>query len=152
MDRPASLLIVRSATIDVADRTIMPLPPSTEIVAIGQLYARYCFAIDGLQTDELISCFTPDGTMEIVGARTFVGADGVRELLASRDARAPRHHVANLHVISVDGDTARARAYFTLVGLEGQIAGIGRYDDDLARADDGSWAWSHKRVVFDWRA
>jgi hypothetical protein len=118
---------------------------------VDALHASYCWAIDGGDGEALAACFAPDGVLQI-GDREFRGAEQIRGLAQSIKPGAPRHHYDNLVITPVSDGVVRARSYFTLLGGDGAVAGLGTYDDDLAHDPVAGWRWTHKRVNFQWRA
>ncbi|MDA2989350.1 MAG: nuclear transport factor 2 family protein [Actinomycetota bacterium] len=122
----------------------------TAHVAIQQLYARYCFGLDGGDPDLFADCFVPDGVFE-VNDREFVGRDALR-LIASTQGDRPRHHYLNHWIKEIDGDRAVSTAYFLTVDLEsGEISGYGDYDDELG-CHNGQWRFVRRLVRFHWQS
>ena len=124
---------------------------SDHITAITQLYARYSLSIDARDLDSFRGCFTADGSMEIVGATTFTGAEGLAKVIAGRTPESPRHENSNVLVDLADDGSATGRAYFVLRGPDGQPAAAGEYLDRLVRGEEG-WRFAHRRITFTWRA
>jgi len=99
---------------------------------------------------DLFRSVAPAGVQ--IGDREFQGADQLRAMLNSRDATSPRHHYGNLVSTARSADTVQAHAYFTLLARNGQIVGLGTYDDELVHIPASGWRWTRKRVNFEWRA
>lgn len=119
---------------------------------LRNLYSRYCFGLDYHDDAALLDCFTPDGTFSLSDRGSFVGHEQIQRILDASAATRNRHHVLNVLVDEVDGDTATCRAYFILLHPEdASIQSYGHYRDDAVRCDDGQWRWTMKRVNFDWR-
>lgn len=121
-----------------------------QIAAIHNLFARYCFAIDGSNGPAFADCFTPDGRFVVTGREPVQGREDLMEFIAATSDNRPRHSYANLWVTEIDERTARAQAYFLLIDREtGENTAYGHYDDTLECGEDG-WRWSERRVIFDW--
>ena len=121
--------------------------------AIRELLARYCHYADGGDTERLISLFTADAVLEMVGGMTFDGRAALRELFESRAERnkSLRHFTAN-EVIDLDGDRASVMSYMqelhTAPGGGPHLRLAGRYEDGLVRRD-GCWLLRRRRVHLD---
>ncbi len=121
-------------------------------VAILDLLARYTHSGDRGRIAELAGCFAADGVLEYPGGR----GTGPAEIAALLGSGAPRdgisfvrHHVA-VPLIEIDGDTASARSYFTVVSDNGPDH-AGTYSDRIVRTGTG-WRFAHRRVRVDWQA
>jgi uncharacterized protein (TIGR02246 family) len=122
-----------------------------DIVAIHQLYAEYCHAIDEGDGDAYSACFTPDGTLDS-GGPALVGREKLARFAAGIPKRTPgvRHAVSNIHARG-DGDRAEGRAYF--VGYSGAggtpaVFTTGVYRDVLQRVD-GAWLFAERHFTTD---
>lgn len=109
---------------------------TADIVAIKQLVARYCDALDRGDGEAWAATFVDDGRFETVGRTPVVGRSAIAALIAGRAPYRSRHFPTNL-LIDVDGDSARMRAYLKVVS-EGRITVTGEYADVLRR-DGGQW-------------
>lgn len=123
--------------------------------AIRHLLARYTYAGDRGQIAELADCFAPDGVLEYPGRRA-VGPQAIITALTGGANSLPdpartfvRHHITN-PLIELDGDTARARSYFTVWSNRGPDH-AGTYDDVLVARPEG-WRFAHRRVRIDWQS
>lgn len=88
-----------------------------DAVAIAASISRYAYAVDFGEFDDFRAVLADDVdvhfVMEALGRDDVVvhGADAVIDRMAGRPApMVPRHALCN-HVVDVDGDTARSRAY-----------------------------------------
>jgi len=113
-------------------------------LAIGELLAAYCHAIDLGRWETLPELFG-----ETMGVHE--GREGLRafaDLLRSSGIRM-RHYVTNL-VVSGDGDRARAESYvLAFVGEPGTLRQTtGRYEDELVKRG-GRWAIRVRRAVIE---
>lgn len=77
--------------------------PLEDRAGIGELFARYAWALDTADFDAFVACFAPDGVLvqARVGAqRDFAGADRLRafatELCRAEWFRGRQHHVSNV--------------------------------------------------------
>jgi uncharacterized protein (TIGR02246 family) len=126
---------------------------------IRALIARYAFALDLGAAEEFATCFTDNGSFEIVGlpeghpfARRFEGRDALAEFhtrfRAATGGRL-RHLAVNVE-IHVDGSGATTRCYLLTVsaGAAATNGATGIYRDELRKADAG-WLFSTRQVTVD---
>ena len=113
--------------------------------------AAYTHAIDDGRSDDVVATFCPDGSCDIPGLGAFSGEDELRAGYGRWQPPVPmRHLVVNTLVTSGpdDGSASAVSDVVVLVlgdkGWKVQI--VGRYRDDLHRADDGAWRF-HRRVA-----
>jgi SnoaL-like protein len=121
-------------------------------VAIGEVLASYCYAIDLGRWETLPQLFTDDCRLDF-GATMGVheGRDGLRAFTDSLRG-APirmRHYLTNV-VVTGDGERARAESYvLAFVGDPGQLRQTtGRYEDELVKRG-GRWAIRVRRAVIE---
>jgi hypothetical protein len=120
---------------------------------LRNLYSKYCFGLDYHDDALLLDCFTPEGTFALSDRGDFVGHEQIQRILDASAATRNRHHVLNVLIDGIEGDTASCRAYFILLHPEdASIQSWGHYRDDAVRCEDGQWRRAVKRVNFDWRA
>lgn len=125
--------------------------------SVRDTVARYNASGDQGDVDGLARCFTPDGTLAVVGTEPWVGHHGIRAGLAARLSRAPgderppvahlHHCVTGLHFVSVAPDEVRTVAYFsalTQIGLDHW----GRYRDRLVPVGE-RWLFALREVKVD---
>lgn len=120
--------------------------------AIRDLLARYTYHGDRGRLAEMTACFAEDGVLEYPGNAPRGPAAIAAALAAGKpDARRTfvRHHITN-PMITLDGDQATARSYFTVYSNFGPDHS-GTYDDQLLRTPDG-WRFTCRRVRIDWQA
>ena len=128
---------------------------------IENLMARYLFALDFRDASAYAATFTEDGVLDfasgvITGRKAlgeFVNTLGDNASQAVREASAlmarSRHNVTNI-AIDVNGDHAKARAYWTSVriGDDGkgvEVISYGHYEDELVR-QNGKWLFAKRKV------
>jgi uncharacterized protein (TIGR02246 family) len=128
---------------------------------IENLMARYLFALDFRDAPAYAATFTEDGVLDfasgvLTGRKAigeFVNTLGNNASQAVREASAlmarSRHNVTNI-AIDVDGDRAKARAYWTSVrigdgGNGVQIISYGHYEDELVK-QNGKWLFAKRKV------
>lgn len=125
-----------------------------EIVDLIHEYAR---RIDDGDFDGVGALFADGAVCGPDGAPIAEGAEAVAALYAATtrrfdDGTPHSHHVTTNVSVTVDGDTATARSYFTVFqatdGIPLQPIVAGRYADTFARGGDG---WSFRRRVMDLR-
>jgi hypothetical protein len=54
------------------------------------------------------------------------------------------HLTSNIQIIQIEGNFAKARAAFCVVAEDGAVEHYGRYQDKLARDDDGRWRFCER--------
>ena len=133
-------------------------------IEIGELQSRYMFAMDWYDADLYAEVFVEDGELIWPGGHCR-GKDAIREsrrqviefnnrLAAVMDPRTGkpqklRHFITN-RVIRIDGDNARAVAYWVDYHNDNQyrrpyVAAYGHYEDDLVRTAEG-WRFTRRRI------
>jgi 3-phenylpropionate/cinnamic acid dioxygenase small subunit len=125
-------------------RATPDLPTPEDHVAIANLLARYCLALDLDDIDAWVELFVPDCVYEVFG-RSWEGRDGLRKMASV----APRGlHLGGPPVIEMVGaDEARTRQ--NLLFAE-SVSGLLRacvYHDELHRTEDG-WRIAKRRCQF----
>ena len=131
-------------------------------IEIGEMQSRYMFALDWHDADTYAGLFTEDAVVEwpegyakgyeaIHGACVRIGAYFDRIADAAKPNKPPRlrHFVAN-RVIDIDGDTAKARAYFFDLENDNRprwpyVSAYGYYEDELIRTPAG-WRFTHRKI------
>ncbi|MET0292753.1 MAG: nuclear transport factor 2 family protein [Steroidobacteraceae bacterium] len=129
---------------------------------IEDLQARYLFAFDFGDAEGYAGTFAPDGVLDFgwgeIKGREAIGkfiVDGRKRNEETR-AKTPagqrppvgRHTIAN-SVIRIDGNKARAQAYWTHMtsGADGRgtVDFFGHYEDELVKAN-GEWLFARRRI------
>ncbi|MGQ5700522.1 nuclear transport factor 2 family protein [Sandaracinobacteroides sp. A072] len=135
--------------------------PAAARDAIRNLLARYTYNGDRGRIEALAACFAPDGVLEFPGNRA-VGPDAILSALTGgTPGPGPRpgfvrHHITN-PLITLDGDAATARSYFTVFTDIGPDH-AGTYTDRLVRTGDAGlgetsgWRFAHRLVRIDWQS
>jgi 3-phenylpropionate/cinnamic acid dioxygenase small subunit len=122
----------------------MSLPSADDYVAIADLLARYCLALDHDDVDGWVALFTPDATYEAFG-RSYRGHDGLRQMIAGAPGGL---HLGGPPVIEmVDRDRARAMQNLLFVDRRSGVSRSAVYDDELRRTHDG-WRIAKRRCRF----
>jgi uncharacterized protein (TIGR02246 family) len=142
---------------------------SADRAKIENLMAKYIFALDWQDGEAYASTFTEDGVLDSAGGMTQ-GRKALREMVEKlraagekrraedksglRPSRA-RHTVSNVF-IEVDGNTARARAYWLHYNnnspdRKGAVDSFGHYEDDLVK-QNGQWLFKKRHVFNEQRA
>jgi uncharacterized protein (TIGR02246 family) len=120
----------------------MPLN-ADDVVAIQQLYARFCNTLDDGDADEFADCFTADASFGGVGT-PIRGTDALRTFAADLVGKNIRHVATGVYVTG-DGDEAVGQAY--LVAYRGarpaKLLATGRYRDRVRRVDD-TWRFAER--------
>ena len=121
-------------------------------VALRDLYARYCHAIDDGDSKAFVACFTEDGSLEVGRADPIAGVDALNAFAEGVAQGAPglRHQITNI-TLEGTGDDATGRAYLSVyrVGANGhEIVISGRYVDTLRKVD-GEWRYARRQMTPD---
>ena len=133
-----------------------PAKPGIEDrVAIQDLIAKYCWALDTGDVESFVSCFTPDAVLieEVFeDPDVWKGHEGIRELIEhySNSAGFPgrQHHVTQTQV---EGDAQRcqARSFAFVTECRGEppytIRFTGYYEDSLVKLD-GEWLFRERFI------
>ena len=115
---------------------------------IRQLIARYSWALDTKDSDEMGNVFTPDGVFR-GASRVTEGREALRAFghAPNPESREQQHFVTN---IVLEGDSQRARARCYVVVIRPDSYYMGYYLDDLVKTD-GRWAF-RSRAFTRWPA
>ena len=118
-----------------------------EKLAIQALFARYAHAVDDLNVEAWVQCFTPDGVFQ-VGNRAMRGQAALRGYaeVHVKEIRC-RHLMANfLYEIHGNEATGQCSMLATLATAGGyKIFAQGRYVDRLVQYNS-QWRIAHRRV------
>lgn len=119
-------------------------PTPEDHVAIVDLLARYCLALDFDDVEGWLGLFTPDARYEVYG-RSFDGHEGLRRML---DSAPGGLHLGGLPRIEmIDGDRARTTRNLLFVDRSGGRSRSAVYTDELRRTG-GGWRIAHTRCRF----
>jgi uncharacterized protein (TIGR02246 family) len=125
------------------------MPTLTEDrAAISDLLARYCHHFDSGNADGVADLFTEDGVFDpgVAGFDRVEGREVIRGFVGSMPAGMV-HHMTTDAAYDVDDDVATGVASFIVVA-KGAVVTVGRYHDDLVRAD-GAWRIRRRVAVGD---
>jgi uncharacterized protein (TIGR02246 family) len=133
----------------------MAIPSADDHLAIGDLFARYMWALDAGDVEALVSCFTEDGSLESPAVGVYSGRDNIRafaQRFAQFRARGTqlRHVISNL-LVETDGDRGFAKCYlvvFLVRNGASRLLGPGQYECRLRRVE-GRWLFEHRLVTMD---
>jgi SnoaL-like domain len=123
---------------------------------VRDTYAAYNHAGDRFRLDDLASCFSAEGVLEIKGRSVARGRPAILELMsgarwepADPTAEIPviRHFVTNLLFTSVSSSRVESTAYFQVFTQAGPDH-WGRYRDVLV-PDGDRWLFEHRLVAVD---
>ena len=116
----------------------------SDVLAIGQVQARYGYLMDDLDWDAIGEVFTEDCVFDAsaFGLEPAVGFAGVRAMHESADPPLA-HHSTNVLVQAIDGDVAVVRSKALGTYSKGR-AFSGEYRDAMVRTPDG---WRIRRRV-----
>ena len=120
------------------------LPTPEDCVAITDLFARYCIALDLDDVEGWVSLFTSDATYDVYG-RTFRGHDGLRRMLSGAPGGL---HLGGPPVIEmIDADRAATQRNLLFVDRSEQTTRSAVYTDELQRTAQG-WRIARCRCRF----
>lgn len=116
---------------------------ASDVVAIQQLYARFCNTLDDGHAEAFVDCFTADATFGGVG-KPLRGHEALHKFAISLRGKNIRHVATGIYV---DGDADQAVGQAYLVAYRGsrpaKLLATGRYRDKISRAD-GSWRFTER--------
>ena len=118
-----------------------------DYIEIQQLYARYNFAIDASESENMAATFTDDGEFYRGTSVNGLGYDGILKFMQSRRRHGVRHWNSGL-VISGNQDQVKGAVYLLTVNVEVKpptLIEAAKYDDTLVKTPKG-WRFK-KRVV-----
>ena len=125
---------------------------SDDRLAIAEVLARYCHAIDQRRWEDFDELFTDDCRLDfgaVMGA--FEGRDGLARFKQTIEATGVfmRHYTTNV-VLHGDGARVRAESYVLAITgpADGRMQTTGRYDDDLLKAG-GRWRIRARRATIE---
>jgi hypothetical protein len=116
-------------------------------MAITDLISLHGHYVDTGQLDRLGELLADDVTYDTtdLGGEVTVGRDRLAELAVALGERNPvGHHVTNIVVTSVAGDTARAVSKGIGIMADGSSGSV-TYEDTLIRGEHG-WRIIHRRI------
>jgi 3-phenylpropionate/cinnamic acid dioxygenase small subunit len=133
----------------------MAQPSLEDRAAIGDLFARYMWALDSGDVEGLVACFTEDGALQSPAVGEYRGHAAIRafasRFAAYRQRGAQLRHVISNLLIETEGDAGQARCYLAVFETrdgQSRLLGPGRYDCRLRR-DATGWRFAHRLVVMD---
>jgi hypothetical protein len=122
-------------------------------VSILDLIARYCTEADSGKLDSLADLFTADGAIEFNG-QTYTGKDGIVAMFGASAKKVVAaglsgrlQHTVSASTIDVQGETARARTYVSVLSPKG-LDHWGRYRDEFI-LDGGRWSFTRRQILVD---
>lgn len=133
----------------------MTAPAFADVFAIQQVLTRYVIAIDSLQPELLIDCFTEDARIDLGGVDAGTVAEYVNVCKTALPNLDGTHHHLSIPAISVQGERAYSRCYFTAQHVKNSLSPAhslligGWYDDELVRRGDG-WRICKRRGTPVW--
>ena len=118
-----------------------------DYIEIQQLYARYNFAIDVNDAENMTAAFTDDAGFYNGSRVNGIGHDGILAFMHNRKLIGGRHWNSNL-VVTPTPEGAKGAVYLLTVNVAVQppvLTAAAKYDDTLVRTPKG-WRFK-KRVV-----
>ena len=119
--------------------------------------ARYTWCGDFGDVEGFVACFSADAVLTVKDGPVFEGHQGLRRLARGEGSRASperlaadgplHHHVSSVRIELTSRESARAWAYFLVLGRRGPDH-WGRYADELVPGD-GGWLLRRRRVSVD---
>jgi hypothetical protein len=120
------------------------LPSAEDHVAITDLLARYCLALDLGDVEGWLALFTPEARYEVYG-RAFEGHAGLRAMVTA--APGGLHLGGPPSVEMIDRDRARTRRNLLFVERATGASRSAVYTDELQRTE-GGWRIARCRCQF----
>jgi hypothetical protein len=123
------------------------MPSVTEDqLEIMQLMYRYGHTWDNLDAEGWAGVFTDDGYYYTGGGQDVIGREALTSYAKEFGPRySGRFHMVTNPLIAVEGDAAKAHAYFLI--LEGLVPVLtGTYDDEMVRTPQG-WRFAKRAVT-----
>ena len=125
-------------------------------LAIADLTAAYCWALDARDWAALEQVFLPDATAELASPLLH-GVEAIKARVAKAlDPLDESQHMVTNHQIVIEGDVATCRCYLQAQHVRRGAAGDGvnfviggRYEDEMVRTPQG-WRIRHRRLVRMW--
>ena len=140
-----------SATAYREEDTVSQLTTDDRL-AIAEIMAAYCHAIDLGRWDDFPALFTEDCRLDFGSLMgVFEGQEGIRRFAETmqRIGIFMRHYTTNL-IVKGDGERVRAESYVLAItgapGSSGQTTG--RYEDELVKVS-GRWRLRVRRAILD---
>jgi 3-phenylpropionate/cinnamic acid dioxygenase small subunit len=132
----------------------MDIKTATDIIEIQSLLARYVYAIDDKDFDQLDTVFTSDAEIDYTATGGVRGQYAqIKPWLARALAGFPRtQHLIGLPLITLQGDTARARTmlFNPMQPASGPLFFCGAtYADELVRTPQG-WRITRRTETDAW--
>lgn len=121
-----------------------------EKLAIQELFARYAHAVDNLDPDAWVRCFTTDGVFQVAN-RAMRGEAALRGYAEVHVKEIRCRHLMSNFLYEVQGNEATGQCSMlaTLATAGGyKIFAQGRYVDRLTK-QNGQWKIAHRRVETD---
>jgi uncharacterized protein (TIGR02246 family) len=133
-------------------------PGIEDRVAIQDLIANYCWALDTGDIESFVACFTPDAVLieEVFeDPDVWKGHDGIRELIEhySQSAGFPgrQHHVTQTQVTG-DAERCQVRSFAFVTECRGEppytLRFTGYYEDSVVKVN-GEWLF-RERIIRLW--
>jgi hypothetical protein len=120
------------------------LPTPEDHVAIADLLARYCLALDTGDAEGWVALFLPDARFEVYG-RSYDGHEGLRRMVGAAPAGL---HLGGPPVIEMTRpDRARTQRNLLFVDRASGEARRAVYTDEVQRTAAG-WRIAHVRCRF----
>lgn len=125
---------------------------SDDRLAIAEVLARYCHAIDQRRWEDFGDLFTDDCRLDFGAVMgLFEGRDGLTRFTQTLDATGVfmRHYTTNV-ILRGDGARVRAESYvLAITGPAGsRMQTTGRYDDELVKTG-GRWRIRERRATIE---
>jgi hypothetical protein len=119
-------------------------PSPEDHVAISDLLARYCLALDVHDVEEWVGLFTPDAVYEVYG-RSFEGHEGLRRMATAAPGGLHLGGPPVIEVLDVDHARTNRNLLFVERGVGEPRCAV--YDDELVRTPAG-WRIARCRCRF----
>lgn len=105
---------------------------------LHELAARYGDLIDARDWDGLESIFVPEASFDLtdIGVGVLQGLEAIKRHMDAEPHHPLSHHITNIYVDHLEGDTARLRSRVLGMLADGRVAS-GEYRDVAVRTGGG---------------
>ncbi|MCP4435421.1 MAG: nuclear transport factor 2 family protein [Actinomycetia bacterium] len=119
-------------------------------LAVRELSARYCMAVDDGRFEEFAELYEPDAVLHVMGG-SHRGRDSIREFMSAAQSPELRgRHTTSSHVTTLDvaAGTGSGWVDYVFFDADGHATNLGRYHDRYVRGADGRWRFAVREIVF----
>ncbi len=126
-----------------------------ERLDVQELFARYCWSLNLGDADGVVNCFTPDGWLEHIPPKRYVG-QGIHEFLNALWYGRPHRYMGRQHhphnfLLQREGAGVRARVQWSVTRLDQptntfNVFLLGHWEASCVRSE-GTWRFASLQIV-----